>query len=85
MSFFLVIHSPLLCSVLLVCLPFVLGNAKRKALIPEGGFWFTLGGTLTPAFNAYQTFQDSSLDNGLQSDGFHAAFGKCQIMWPFDN
>ena len=41
-----------------------------------GGFWFTLGSTLTPAFNAYGAYSpDDNVANGLTSGGFHASFG----------
>ena len=42
---------------------------------PQGGFWFTLGSTLTPAFNAYGAYAPSSDPSaGLTSAGFHASY-----------
>lgn len=42
----------------------------------EGGFWFTLGSTLTPAFNAYGAYSpDDNIAHGLTSEGFHATYG----------
>ena len=45
-----------------------------------GGFWLTLGATLTPAFNAYGAYSPDPTNPslGLESAGFHASFGKCQ-------
>ena len=44
---------------------------RESQLTLLGGFWLTLGSTLTPSFNAFNTYGD----NGLQSPGFYAAFG----------
>ena len=43
----------------------------------QGGFWFTLGSTLTPAFNAYGAYASDPLKphEGLASAGFHASYG----------
>lgn len=44
----------------------------------KGGFWFTLGSTLTPSFNAYGYYaaDPNQPAQGLTSPGFHASFGK---------
>ena len=43
----------------------------------KGGFWFTLGSTLTPSFNAYGAYaaDPNQPAQGLGSPGFHASFG----------
>ena len=43
-----------------------------------GGFWFTLGSTLTPAFNAYGAYVENNPGTdpnaGIDSPAFHASF-----------
>jgi len=52
-----------------------------KTVRITGGFWFTLGGTLTPSFNAYGAYVadasglPSGPNDGITSPGFHASFG----------
>lgn len=61
--------------------PFILmvgTNARHKLMLP-GGFWFTLGSTLTPGFNAFSTYSGDNYGGGLQSPGFHAAFGSSPV------
>ncbi|MCJ1260312.1 hypothetical protein MMC22_000172 [Lobaria immixta] len=56
-------------------LEFFLGNTFSFVVFCSfGGFWFTLGSTLTPGFNAFSTYDGDNI-GGLQSPGFHAAFG----------
>jgi hypothetical protein len=43
-------------------------------LIVEGGFWFSLGSTLTPAFNAFSTYTTD--ERGLLDRDFRASFGE---------
>lgn len=43
-------------------------------LIAKGGFWFTLGSTLTPAFNAFNTYATD--EHGLLDPDFRASFGE---------
>ena len=59
-------------------LEFFLGNTFSFVVFCSfGGFWFTLGATLTPAFNAYGAYAPDPAHPaaGLQSPGFHASFG----------
>ena len=51
----------------------------------KGGFWFTLGSTLTPSFNAYGAYaaDPNQPTQGLTSPGFHASFGKKIQTSPF--
>lgn len=46
-------------------------------ILALGGFWFTLGSTLTPSFNAYGEYAPANhpAAEGLTSPGFHASFG----------
>lgn len=60
-------------------LEFFLGNTFSFVVFCSfGGFWFTLGSTLTPAFNAYGAYaaDPNQPAQGLTSVGFHASFGK---------
>ena len=52
------------------------------SLDSKGGFWFTLGSTLTPSFNAYGAYaaDPNQPSQGLVSPGFHASFGKIVAM-----
>ncbi|KAG6988994.1 GPR1/FUN34/YaaH-class plasma membrane protein [Physcia stellaris] len=58
-------------------LEFFLGNTFSFVVFCSfGGFWFTLGSTLTPAFNAYGAYSpDDNIAHGLTSEGFHATYG----------
>ncbi|KAL8991559.1 MAG: hypothetical protein Q9177_000059 [Variospora cf. flavescens] len=59
-------------------LEFVLGNTFAFVVFCSyGGFWFTLGSTLTPSFNAYGAYAKDPTEpwEGLTSDGFHASYG----------
>ncbi|KAL8841803.1 MAG: hypothetical protein Q9176_002990 [Flavoplaca citrina] len=59
-------------------LEFFLGNTFASVVFCSfGGFWFTLGSTLTPAFNAYGAYASDPLKphEGLASAGFHASYG----------
>ncbi|KAL8769710.1 MAG: hypothetical protein Q9209_004326 [Squamulea sp. 1 TL-2023] len=59
-------------------LEFFLGNTFAFVVFCSyGGFWFTLGSTLTPSFNAYGAYSSdpSKPYEGLTSAGFHASYG----------
>ncbi|KAL9132392.1 MAG: hypothetical protein Q9175_006434 [Cornicularia normoerica] len=59
-------------------LEFFLGNTFSFVVFCSfGGFWFTLGSTLTPSFNAYGAYaaNPNQPAQGLTSPGFHASFG----------
>ncbi|KAM0801754.1 GPR1/FUN34/YaaH-class plasma membrane protein-like protein [Usnea florida] len=59
-------------------LEFFLGNTFSFVVFCSfGGFWFTLGSTLTPSFNAYGAYaaDPNQPTQGLTSPGFHASFG----------
>ncbi|KAL6717161.1 hypothetical protein ACLMJK_005076 [Lecanora helva] len=59
-------------------LEFFLGNTFSFVVFCSfGGFWFTLGATLTPAFNAYGAYatDPNNIAEGLTSPSFHASFG----------
>ncbi len=60
-------------------LEFFLGNTFSFVVFCSfGGFWLTLGSTLTPAFNAYGAYappDPNTTTAGLTSAGFHASFG----------
>ncbi|MCJ1277196.1 hypothetical protein MMC21_005006 [Puttea exsequens] len=59
-------------------LEFFLGNTFSFVVFCSfGGFWFTLGATLTPAFNAYGEYatDPNNIATGLTSRQFHASFG----------
>lgn len=59
-------------------LEFFLGNTFSFVVFCSfGGFWFTLGSTLTPSFNAYGAYATDAAhpEQGLSSAGFHASFG----------
>ncbi|KAI4093030.1 MAG: hypothetical protein LQ344_003177 [Seirophora lacunosa] len=59
-------------------LEFVLGNTFPFVVFCSyGGFWFTLGSTLTPSFNAYGAYARDPTEpwEGLTSEGFHASYG----------
>ncbi|KAK3176789.1 hypothetical protein OEA41_008114 [Lepraria neglecta] len=59
-------------------LEFFLGNTFSFVVFCSfGGFWFTLGATLTPAFNAYGEYatDPNNIATGLTSPSFHASFG----------
>ena len=60
-------------------LEFFLGNTFSFVVFCSfGGFWFTLGATLTPAFGAYAAYatDPSTPSTGLTSPSFHASYGK---------
>lgn len=60
-------------------LEFFLGNTFSFVVFCSfGGFWFTLGATLTPSFNAYGAYASdpNNIATGLTSPQFHASFGK---------
>ncbi|KAL9015258.1 MAG: hypothetical protein Q9173_000144 [Seirophora scorigena] len=64
-------------------LEFVLGNTFPFVVFCSyGGFWFTLGSTLTPSFNAYGAYAKDPTEpwEGLTSEGFHASYGECTLM-----
>ena len=66
-------------------LEFFLGNTFSFVVFCSfGGFWFTLGATLTPAFNAYGAYSTDPNNPalGLQSPGFHASFGNTPFPYP---
>jgi hypothetical protein len=60
-------------------LEFFLGNTFSFVVFCSfGGFWLTLGSTLTPAFNAYGAYappDPTTTTAGITSTGFHASFG----------
>ena len=59
-------------------LEFFLGNTFSFVVFCSfGGFWFTLGATLTPAFNAYGAYSTDAAhpELGLTSPSFHASYG----------
>lgn len=62
--------------------PFIPFSCITCKLTLLGGFWFTLGSTLTPSFNAFGTYNGDSYGGGLQSPGFHAAFGSLLVKSP---
>ena len=69
-------------------LEFFLGNTFSFVVFCSfGGFWFTLGATLTPAFNAYGEYatDPNNIATGLTSPGFHASFGKGNPPFPLFN
>ncbi|KAI4204860.1 MAG: hypothetical protein LQ350_000926 [Teloschistes chrysophthalmus] len=58
-------------------LEFFLGNTFAFVVFCSfGGFWFTLGSTLTPFYNAYGAYAPDPTKpyEGLTSEGFHASF-----------
>ena len=60
-------------------LEFFLGNTFSFVVFCSfGGFWFTLGATLTPAFNSYGEYASNpnNIATGLTSPQFHASFGE---------
>ena len=63
-------------------LEFFLANTFSFVVFTSfGGFWFTLGATLTPAFNAYGAYSPDPNNPalGLESAAFHASFGKLEM------
>lgn len=63
-------------------LEFFLGNTFSFVVFCSfGGFWFTLGATLTPAFNAYGEYatDPNNIATGLTSPAFHASFGMLNL------
>ena len=64
-------------------LEFFLGNTFSFVVFCSfGGFWFTLGATLTPGFNAYGAYASdpNNIATGLTSPQFHASFGKISFF-----
>lgn len=64
-------------------LEFFLGNTFSFVVFCSfGGFWFTLGATLTPAFGAYAAYAPDPTNpaSGLSSPGFHASYGKLTLF-----
>ena len=60
-------------------LEFFLGNTFSFVVFCSfGGFWFTFGATLTPAFNAYGAYSPDPANPalGAESAQFHASFGE---------
>lgn len=60
-------------------LEWVLGNSFPATVFCSfGGFWFSYGATLIPAFAAYATYApaDGVAADGLATTGFNASFGK---------
>ncbi|KAL8952285.1 MAG: hypothetical protein Q9222_001816, partial [Ikaeria aurantiellina] len=58
-------------------LEFFLGNTFAFVVFCSyGGFWFTLGSTLTPFYNAYGAYASDPTKpyEGLSSEGFHASY-----------
>ncbi|KAK6362282.1 hypothetical protein TWF730_005978 [Orbilia blumenaviensis] len=67
-------------------LEFVLGNTFPFVVFTSfSGFWFTLGGTLTPTFNAMGAYSTSGADavEGGATMGFNASFGFYLLAWGF--
>ena len=63
-------------------LEFFLGNTFSFVVFCSfGGFWFTLGATLTPAFGAYAEYatDPNNPSTGLTSPGFHASYGEMSL------
>lgn len=66
-------------------LEFFLGNTFSFVVFCSfGGFWFTLGATLTPSFNAYGAYatDPNNIASGLTSPQFHASFGEPSLSYP---
>ena len=61
-------------------LEWVLGNSYPACVFCSfGGFWFSYGGSLIPAFAAYASYAPAdaeSASEGLATQGFNASFGK---------
>lgn len=67
-------------------LEFFLGNTFPFVVFTSfSGFWFTLGGTLTPWFNAMGAYSTSGADalEGGATVGFNASFGFYLLSWGF--
>lgn len=65
---------------------FILGNTFPFVVFTSfSGFWFTLGGTLTPTFNAMGAYSSSGSDGveGATTMGFNASFGFYLLAWGF--
>ena len=63
-------------------LEFFLANTfSFVVFLSFGGFWFTLGATFTPGFNAYGAYATDPKDlaSGLESPQFHASFGEFNL------
>lgn len=62
-------------------LEWVLGNSFPATVFCSfGGFWFSYGATLIPAFGTYAAYAplDGHPAEGLATTGFNASFGKCR-------
>lgn len=57
---------------------------RLMLMVLKGGFWFTLGSTLTPSFNAYGAYSADPTKpyEGLTSAGFHASYGSSSSTNP---
>ena len=61
-------------------LSFPLPKSTALLTLLQGGFFFTLGATLTPAFNAYGAYTSTATTvgagswDGITSTGFHASY-----------
>ncbi|KAL8679903.1 MAG: hypothetical protein Q9224_000096 [Gallowayella concinna] len=67
-------------------LEFFLGNTFAFVVFCSfGGFWFTLGSTLTPSYNAYGAYASDPTKpyEGLTSKGFHASYGFFLLFMAF--
>jgi succinate-acetate transporter protein len=61
-------------------LEWVLGNSFPACVFCSfGGFWFSYGGTLIPAFGTYAAYAPADAESaaeGLTTTGFNASLGK---------
>ncbi|KAK6521817.1 hypothetical protein TWF506_002021 [Arthrobotrys conoides] len=67
-------------------LEFFLGNTFPFVVFTSfSGFWFSLGGTLTPSFNAMGAYSSSGTNavEGGATMGFNASFGFYLLAWGF--
>ncbi|KAK6542843.1 hypothetical protein TWF694_006783 [Orbilia ellipsospora] len=75
-----------MCSLIGGLLEFFLGNTFPFVVFTAfSGFWFTLGGTLTPWFNAMGAYSTSGTNavEGAATVGFNASFGFYFLSWGF--
>ncbi|EPS35277.1 hypothetical protein H072_11525 [Dactylellina haptotyla CBS 200.50] len=75
-----------MCNLIGGLLEFFLGNTFPFVVFTAfSGFWFTLGGTLTPQFNAMGAYSASG-NNGVEGGAtmaFNASFGFYILGWAF--
>jgi len=65
---------------------FILGNTFPFVVFTSyAGYWFSIGGTLTPAFNAVAAYSADGTNHkeGEISVGFNASFGFYILTWGF--